>query len=109
MRSNGGTAMHHIRLLSRLHCAILRARSHVQITAITAFSRSLMLNKRGSLHLSDAASSLSAVIPEVLVAGPVSVYLKAQRSLLMRHMRMGISMDIIMVACCFILALSSPQ
>ena len=66
-----------------------------------------MLNKRGSLHLSDAASSLSAVIPEILLE-PVSVYLKAQRSMLMRHMHMGIIMDI-MIACCFIIALSYPR
>jgi len=39
---------------------------------------------------------------------PVSVYLKAQRSMLMRHMHMGIIMDI-MIACCFILRFSYPH
>jgi len=43
------------------------------------------------------------VVPEILLE-PVSVYLKAQRSMLMRHMHMGIIMDI-MIACCFIIAL----
>jgi len=39
----------HIRLLSRLHCAICRARSHDWITAITAFRGSLMRKKMGKL------------------------------------------------------------
>ena len=48
------------------------------------------------------------MVPEIL-SEPVSVYLKAQRSMLMRHMHMGIIMDIIMIACCFIIALSYPH
>lgn len=39
--------------------------------------------------------------------GPASVYLKAHRSMLMRHMHMGIIMDIMVF--CFILRFSSPQ
>jgi len=53
------------------------------------------------------------VVPEILIGKPVSVYRKAQRRLaqqrmLMRHMHMGIIMDI-MIACCFILRFSYPQ
>ena len=72
----------------------------------TTFRKSLRLNKRGSSHRSDAASSLSAVVPEIPL-DPASVYLKAHRSMLMRHMHMGIIMDIMVF--CFILRFSSPH
>ena len=101
--ATGERGMLHIRLLSRLHCAILRARSHVRITAITAFIQ--IIDAKQKRKPSSLRCSFLIVRRDTgnSVERPVSVYLKAQRRLLMRHMRMGISMDIIMVACCFIL------
>jgi hypothetical protein len=79
MRSNGEAGMGHIRLLSWLHCAISRARSICRIIRITTFHASSGLNKRGSLHLSDAASSLSAVIPEILLESRSALFQSAAK------------------------------
>ena len=59
--------MGHIRLLSRLHCAMRRARSVCRIMKITTFRKIVEVKQNEEAHLSDAASSLSAVVPELLM------------------------------------------
>ena len=49
--ATGDNVSGHIRLLSRLHCAMRRARSVYRIMRFTTFRRSRRLNKRGSSSL----------------------------------------------------------
>ena len=68
MRSNVEAAMGHIRLLSRLHCAIRRARSVMRIILITTFHESSGMKQNEEALISPMQlPHSSAVKPETLV------------------------------------------
>ena len=99
--------MGHIRLLSRLHCAV----SWAWFILYTSLIILRMLNKKEAFI---SPMQLPHCPPWYRKSDfdPASVYWSAQRRMvqqrmLMRHMHMGIIMDIII--CCFIFVRSFPH